>query len=198
MTSIGEEHNPYAAPQAALQLESVQSGPAAFYAMSPRKAAVMSVLTFTLYDLVFWYRHWAQLKRSGHDVAPAIRAFFAGFTSFSFVSILSMSREARGLESSSLRGLAGIYLGLNIGARLTDRILEGVPSLVLTAIVCACCAWVLATIQHAVNEVLEADNYRGPSNVGSTVGSVIAAAAGLALWIFALVSAVSPGWMDLE
>jgi len=199
MTSLSEEHNPYAAPEAELQVQGVQSQPAAFRPMSPRKAAVMSMLTFNFYDLVFWYWHWAELKKSGHDVSPFLRAFFAGFTSFRFVTILCTARAERDLESGpDLRSSAGIYLALNFGSRMADKALEGVPGLLVTMLACAGCAWVLATIQRGANEVLAADNYQGPSDSGVTASAILTGALGLVFWLFAIVGTVSPESVDFE
>lgn len=199
MTSLSEEHNPYAAPEAELLVQGVQATPAAFYPMSPRKAAVMSVLTLGLYDLVFWYLHWKRLKDSGHNVTPAFRAFFAGFTSFTFVTTLCATRTERGLDSSAdLSAGPAIYLALNIGARLSDKVLEGVPSLVFTMLACLGGAWVLATVQRAANEVLAADKYQGPSNSGATLGAIVSGAIGLVAWFFVILGTVSPESLDLE
>jgi hypothetical protein len=195
VTSLGDEHNPYAAPQAELQVQSVQSGTSAFYPMSSRKAAVMTVLTFGFYDLVFWFRHWNRLQDNGHDVTPLFRAFFAGFTSFGFVTRLCTARAERGLESGSgLRASPGIYLALNLASRLSDRLLDGVAGLAFTMLACAGAAWTLATIQDAANEVLEADNYRGPSNSGVSGGAIFAGAIGLILWFFVIAGSVMPEW----
>ena len=199
MTSLGEEHNPYAAPLAELQVQSVQSRPAAFHPMSPRKAAVMSMLTFNLYDLVFWYRHWTRLKESGHDVTPVFRALFAGFTSFGFLTTLCTTRAARGLESGpGLRASPGIYLGLNLAGRLSEKLLDGAPGMAVAILACAGCAWVLATIQQGANEVLAADNYQGPSNSGASLGAIIAGVAGVVVWLFAIIGSVSPESVYLE
>lgn len=196
MTSL-DEHNPYAAPEAELQVPSASARPAAFYAMSPRKAVVMTMLTLGFYDLVFWYRHWKRLKDNGYDFSPFFRAFFAGFTSFRFVSILRTARVERDLPSGEgLRASAGIYLGLNIASRISERILEGVPYLVLTVLACAGCAWVLATVQHAANEVLEADGSQGQSNSGVTAGAIFGAALGLAIWAFMIIDAVNPELLE--
>ena len=199
MTSLGhpaarsEEHNPYAAPKTELQAQSIESGVATFHPMSPRKAAVMSVLTFNLFDLVFWYRHWARLKANGHDVIPVVRALFSVFTAFGFVTRLCTARAERDLESrEGLRATPGIYLGLNLGARMSEKVLEGVPSVAVTLLGCAGCAWVLATIQRGANEVLAADNYRGPFNSGVSVGAIIAGALGLVFWLGVIVDAVNP------
>jgi hypothetical protein len=203
VTSVGEEHNPYAAPQAELQLRGAVSRPGAFYAMSPRKAAVLSVLTFNLFDIVFWYRHWKRLQETGHDVSPIWRAIFAAITSFSFVTTLSTERAARGLQSdfefvSPLRATPGIYLGLNLVSRVAERVLEGVPHLAATLLACTGCAWVLATVQRGANEVLEADAHGGPSNSGATVVSIIVGALGLLSWLLVILAAVSPESLGLD
>lgn len=199
MTSLGEEHNPYAAPLTELQVQSVPSGPAVVYPMSARKAAVMSMLTFSLYDLVFWYQHWKRLKESGQVVSPIVRAIFAPFAAFGFLTTLSSLRFARGLTSDSLlRATPFIYLGLKLATRISDKVLEGVSGLAFTMIACAAGAWVLATIQHGANEVLAADNYRGPANSGASLGAIFAGGLGLMLWSLAIVDAVSPETLDLE
>lgn len=197
--SLGEEHNPYAAPQSELRIQSasVQSGPAVLYPMSPLKAAIMSMLTFSIYDVVFWYQHWKRLKESGQDVSPIARAIFAPFTAFGFLTTLSSLRFARGLESGpTLRASPFVYLGVKLASRIADKVLEDGPNLVVTAIACAVSAWVLATIQHGVNDVLKTDNYRGPSNSGASWGAIVAGVIGLLLWFLGIIGVMLPESMD--
>lgn len=197
MTSLGEEHNPYAAPEADLQVQSVQSGPAVLYPMSPLKVALMSVLTFSFYDIVFWFLHWTRVKESGQDVSPIARTIFAPFMAFSFLTTVSSLRFARGLESDALlRATPFVYLVLKLTSRFADKALEGTTGLALSAVACVGGAWMLATIQHGANEVLNADNYRGPSNSGITWGAVVAGAIGLVLWIAVILEAVSPELLE--
>jgi len=184
VTSLDAEHNPYAAPQAELQVQAVGSGVAVVYPMSSRKAAVMSLLTLGLYDLVFWYRHWTRLKEGGHDVSPIVRTMFAPFTSFAFLTMLTSLRYPRGIESDSLLRLSPfVYFGVTFAGLVANKFLEGIPSLVATTLGCAASAWVLATIQRGANEVLAADNYQGPSNSGADWGAIVVGVIGLVIWL---------------
>lgn len=199
MTSLDAEHNPYAAPQAELQVQAIPSGPAVLYPMSPRKVAVMSVLTFSLYDRLFWYRHWTRIKESGHDVSPIARTIFAPLAAFSFLTMLTSLRYPRDLKSDSLLQMTPvIYFGVAVASRISDKFLDGIPGLVFMMLGAAASGWALATMQRGANEVLEADNYRGPSNSGASWGAILMGALGAALWLVAIVGAVSPDTLDLE
>lgn len=184
MTSLDEQHNPYAVPQAELQAQPARSGHAVLYPMSSRKAAVMSVLTLGLYDLVFWYRHWTRLKEGGHDVSPIARTIFAPLAAFSFLTTLTSLRYPRGIESGSLlRMTPFVYFGASSVGLATNKVLEGIPSLVSTVLGCVVSAWVLATIQRGANEVLAADGYQGPSNSGATWSTIVTGVIGLVIWL---------------
>jgi hypothetical protein len=188
--------NPYAAPRAELQPNSpsMPTGTAAFYAMSPRKALVMSVLTMGFYDLCFWWRHWRARREHGHEVSVFWRTFFAGFWAFDFKSSVSLALIERSLTPPALLTAApGIYLG----SFILDNVLSRLGFAGLGFVASALCVLVrggmLAVLQTSVNEVLKADDYRGPYNRGARPATIAIAIAGLLIWILGLVSAVN-GW----
>lgn len=163
------------------------------YPMSARKAAVMSALTMSAYDIVFWYRHWKRIKESGQDVNPIARTIFASITVFSLLTLLTSLRFARGIESGSrLRVTPFVYFGTTFASIVGGKLLTGIPGLVLTVLACAATAWVLFTIQRGANEVLAADKYQGPSNSGAGFATFAAGALGLVAWLGIILEAVSP------
>ena len=72
------ETNPYAPPKAAVaDVEPGTSVGTPFFAVSKTKLVIMSIATSTLYQLVWFYLNWRQVRRSGAMVAPFVRTLFA-------------------------------------------------------------------------------------------------------------------------
>jgi hypothetical protein len=75
--------NPYAPPTAAVADITPPDELAAqppFFAVSLAKLAVMSVCTFNLYDVYWFYKNWQQISdREQENVWPLMRAIFAVF-----------------------------------------------------------------------------------------------------------------------
>ena len=118
--------NPYAAP-------SVDSGFApgpqlghvvgSHYALSVTKLWVMSILSFGLYNLAFFYRHWAHLRdHHQQDVSPFWRAVFSPFTYFGFNSQVSDTANFRQVPLPAMMSAAPIvfFMASAIG-RVLDR-----------------------------------------------------------------------------
>lgn len=193
MTPDAEEVNPYAAPQAELRLPRIVSGPARFYPMSPVKAALMSILTMGMYDVLFWYRHWTRQKDSGQDVHPLLRTFFMVFTSFGFVTTLKSTMWARGLTvSTALRYAPAVYFGLTVVSRAADKALKGPTALLVSVVASAGGAWVLFTVQRGANDVLAHDEFRGPVNSDASPGAILSGLIGLFVWLFVVIFAANP------
>lgn len=188
--------NPYAAPRAELQqnVPSTRTGAAPFYAMSPRKAFVMSVLTMGFYDLCFWWRHWRARRQYGQDVSIFWRTFFAGFCAFDFKSSVSVALIERNLTPPPLLAAApAIYLGSFVLDNVLSRAGFAGVALVIGAVCEVIRAGILTTFQTAVNEVLKADDYRGPYNRGVRGATIAAAIVGILIWALTLVSTLN-GW----
>ncbi|NOT66254.1 MAG: hypothetical protein HOP06_09565 [Methylotenera sp.] len=66
-----------------------------FFAVSIPKLIVMSVCTFSLYDLYWFYKNWLSIKtRFSSDISPFWRAFFAFFYCYQcFSQINSFGQE---------------------------------------------------------------------------------------------------------
>jgi len=83
------QENPYSPPTAELVLpaDSRPESQAPFFAVSPLKLVVMSIFTFGLYELYWFYKNWQYLKlREKENISPFWRAFFGIFFCYSLFS----------------------------------------------------------------------------------------------------------------
>ena len=104
--------NPYAPPTA--HVEDVLAGPLTgtgdeaappFFAVSLVKLAVMSVCTFGMYELFWFYKNWQRIRaRDGSDIKPFWRAFFAVLYCYSCFRHIREHGEAMGLKSPIAAG----------------------------------------------------------------------------------------------
>jgi hypothetical protein len=189
--------NPYAAPSANLDTPLVTEPAhtsAAFYPMSPAKLVIMSVLTFGIYDLAFWWRQWSARRRTGEQLSVFWRTVFAGFTGFGFNNSLSVALTLRDRQLPPSLPLApGVYLASLVVGRVIDRMsLTTALALSLTLLIGLIRASALGVIQSAVNELLELEHYKGPFNRGLTAGSIIVGLLGILLWSVAMFGALFP------
>jgi hypothetical protein len=187
VTNEGADVNPYAAPTAELAPKPPASGAgqSSFYAQSPAKLAVMSILTMGVYDLAYWWRQWRAWRQSGHDVNVFARTIFSPLFAFGFRSNLDDALSARGRSAPSQLTFAPfVYLI----AQVLDNVLARLPlgpavtlgTAALARIVCA--AFALVTFQNAVAQVQEAEGYSGPVNRGASLGTIVAGALGALIW----------------
>ena len=73
------QRNPYAPPVTNVSdIADAAVANTPFFAVSLRKFAIMSVVTFGLYEFYWFYKHWSLVSRR-HDrpIMPGARAFFA-------------------------------------------------------------------------------------------------------------------------
>lgn len=68
--------NPYQAPAAQLS-ELKESAATVFFPVSVTKLLVLSICTFGLYEIYWFYRNWQLVKRrENSDIIPALRSIF--------------------------------------------------------------------------------------------------------------------------
>jgi Domain of unknown function (DUF4234) len=73
--------NPYAAPKARVD-DGAAAGEPAFFAVSRLKLVVMSVVTFGLYQIYWFYKNWKAMQASGARLNAPIRAVFYPLTAY--------------------------------------------------------------------------------------------------------------------
>lgn len=121
-------------------------GEAVFFPVSAMKFAIMSLLTFGLYELYWGYRQWSYLKRSqGLKISPFWRAWFQLFFTYGLLKYIRGTALQHGsrVEYSSGWLTVGYLVTLVIGSRLP------VPYGIVGAL-----AWLfLLPVVNAVNEV---------------------------------------------
>jgi hypothetical protein len=73
--------NPYAAPKARVE-DAAPEGEPAFFAVSRLKFVVMTVATFALYQIYWFYKNWQAMQASGAKLNAPVRALFYPITAF--------------------------------------------------------------------------------------------------------------------
>jgi hypothetical protein len=92
-----------------------------YFAVSTVKLALLSVCSFGIYELVWFYRNWKLEKaRSGEDLSPFWRTFFAPFYFHNLLTRMNQHAETSGLPEVSAGGLAAGFFVLNLAFRLPE------------------------------------------------------------------------------
>ena len=106
-----EAINPYEPPQSVVSNEVTSTASPIFFTTSTLKFVVMSICTFGLYELYWFYKNWVQVKaRDGTSISPFWRAFFAPFWAYSYFKYVKTSANENGVpESLSIGLLAAMY-----------------------------------------------------------------------------------------
>jgi hypothetical protein len=87
---------------------------AQFYSVSTSTLAVLQLVTFGLYSVYWFYKHWAVQKRARRlDISPFGRAFFAIFFVHRLFSAIDQGARATGVSTKwKHRSQATLYLML--------------------------------------------------------------------------------------
>jgi hypothetical protein len=94
-TGVSPESIP--APPPAAVAHVAPPAPAPWFVVGTAKLAVMSIATFGLYQVFWFYRHWQRARDVGHDdVWPAPRAFFAVIFAYPLFRDITDMAAARG------------------------------------------------------------------------------------------------------
>lgn len=95
-----------------------------FFPVSPKKLAIMSICTFGIYEIYWFYRNWKFLKESiGLNIRPFWRALFRLFFCHSlFENINNAAQERNIRESYKPWQLASAYILLIFTQRAPDPI----------------------------------------------------------------------------
>jgi len=93
-----------------------------YFTASTFKLSIMSVGTFGLYELYWFYRNWALIKaRTGQGISPVWRSAFAPIWAYScFRHIKNSAKDNKFTESLSIGVLAVIFFILQALWRLPD------------------------------------------------------------------------------
>lgn len=115
--------NPYAAPTAmAAEIQSAESDLPLFFSVSLLKLTVLSLCTFGIYELYWFYRNWKLKKaRDNSDISPFWRAFFGIIFCYQIFTHIRDEGASRGIQPPLAAGvLAAGWILLTLTWRLPD------------------------------------------------------------------------------
>lgn len=90
-----------------------------FFTTSTLKLTLMSICTFGLYDIFWFYKNWVFIQeRTGRKIKPLVRAIFAPIFAYScFKEIKITAKENEIFETLSIGSLTFAYIFLGITSR---------------------------------------------------------------------------------
>ncbi len=117
-----EDINPYEPPKSHIDVDASTIVARYFFTTSILKLVLMSICTFGLYELYWFYHNWVLIKeRTGKNIMPFWRAFFAPLWAYScFKHIKTSARENNIQESLSIGSLAVLYFIIEAFSGLPD------------------------------------------------------------------------------
>tara|TARA_R110001583_G_scaffold16561_5_gene67756 strand:- start:3250 stop:3873 length:624 start_codon:yes stop_codon:yes gene_type:complete len=161
-----------------------------FYVVSPKKFLIMFLGTMGGYALYWFYRHWENYKiASGHNVWPAVRAFFSiFFAPILFKNIASKQVDQSKEMSKKVDLLGTSYVLAYVASAAGDRLSAaniGNPytifmSLILMPVIC----WCLYQTQLIANSVCNDPN--GESNNTLSSLNYLWLVLGACYWVFTI------------
>jgi len=206
-----EDDNIYRPPQVDMEAPAPQAlgkpaTSAPFFQTSPVKVAVLSIATFGLYRLTWFYRHWARREKHGDDVSALGRTIFIVFFVYSLFERVNEEIDRWDLgttkrapsETSPVPGsgiahlqagpLALLFIGLSVGGYLVGRV-GGASTLALGSTMLSCVP--LAVAQKKINELNAKLGFDPAEGSAFTAGSIAALIIGALFWILVIVGRLS-------
>jgi len=104
------------------QFAKTNSANARYYSVSPEKLAVLSIITFNLYLLYWFYKNWqAAEEQEELDISPFWRAFFAPLFADSLFKIILATSQKQGYKGNySPLFLAVVFIIFYIAWKFSD------------------------------------------------------------------------------
>jgi hypothetical protein len=144
-----------------------------YFAASTLKLVLMSVCTFGIYELYWFYKNWVVIKQhTDQNLMPFWRAFFAPFWAYSCFKHIKLVAEERGISVSLSIGLLAFgYFVLQALWRLPDpywfiSFLSFAPIIPINTVV-------LAINQNIGGENYENSNFTTWNWVGLVTGGLL-------------------------
>ena len=130
--------NRYQAPDAELVERSTE--PERFFNVSPKKLAIMVVITLAMYNVYWFYRHYRQIKDvGGESFWPIPRALFNFLFAYNLYKRIYQAAKQKSIriQWSYQAALALAYVGLTLIYNFADTIspLYGNVSLLLLPLI---------------------------------------------------------------
>lgn len=155
-----------------------------FFPVSRFKLLVMSLVTFGLYQIFWFYKNWQLFKAAtGSNISPFWRAFFTGIYCYSLITKIRNRAKLRGIDADFSPFLLTVaWFGLTLCAQLPK------PYFLVSFL----SVIVLLPVQEIVNELngLVAPNHK--PNDRFSVWNIAAIVVGGSLTVLAIVGVLMP------
>src|SRR5690242_5728631 len=114
--------NPYAPPKAAVDdvAPAINTGEPVFFPVSRKKLIVLLIVTLTLYQLVWFYKNWAYVRKGGESVIPILRTIFSVLFCYSLFDRIRKHGAASGIRLEA-GFLATGWIACTILGNMVDR-----------------------------------------------------------------------------
>ncbi|MGD0651193.1 MAG: hypothetical protein ABSA97_08660 [Verrucomicrobiia bacterium] len=98
------------------------TGQPIFFPVTPLKLVAMSIVTFGIYEIYWFYKNWKLIKqRTDRNIIPFWRAFFAVIFCYPCFEEIQQVAKSRGVSFPSSPGFfAVVWIALTLTWRLPD------------------------------------------------------------------------------
>jgi hypothetical protein len=189
------ERNPYTPPMADVR-DVTAPDAQGFYVVSSRKFFLLYVLTFSIYGVYWFYRHWAQVKLERRaDLWPIPRAIFSIFFTHELARRIDARLRERGDPYAWSPGaIATLVVVLQLVNGLLDRLAwKGIGSPVtdfLSLLLLFPLAFAIHAMQRAANTAC--GDREGGGNSGITPANIVWLLLGGLWWLLVIAGLLLP------
>ncbi len=179
----------YAPPEA--DVSEPASGGVRYYIVAPFKFILLSLLTFTLYFVYWFYKNWQLIKIDDNDdIWPVPRSIFYIFFTHSLFTDVQESFKTQGRQWSWSPGLlATVFVVLTVINNVADRFIDYDSYSMWLGLWPLASAFVLTFLllpaQKAINAVCGDEG--GTSNARLTIANWIWMVLGGLMWLLVLI-----------
>ena len=118
-----EATSPYQTPNSTIEVAVESTSEPLYFTCSTLKLSVMSLVTFGIYDLYWFYKNWNLVRRhTGEGIMPFFRAIFSHLWSYSLFNRIRKSAQEKQLGVRLPAGLLAIafFLMNVVASRLAE------------------------------------------------------------------------------
>ena len=153
-------------------VDDVTSSDPSYFPVSPRKFVALSVLTWGLYEIYWFYKNWHFIReRDQSQILPWARALFAPLWYAALIGDLRKHVNDSSISVPSTVGLAAVYFLMSVTLRLPD------PFWLLAFLTFA----PILPLVHSINALNRTSEHYGRNSIWKARHSVLALFSGPAL-----------------
>jgi hypothetical protein len=189
--------NLYAPPQADMSKTPVAAGSDdSFYIVSQRKFLLMFILTFSIYQIYWFYKNWSNYKKQSQlqnsidsDIWPVARAIFAVFFIHALFRRVDQHADAKQRPlswdfSTHATILVVMMVVANLNGFVTNLVGQMLGSLIAIGLLGGICYY-LYNAQAYINK--SCGDVDGSANTQLTPANFVWMAIGIVVWVFTVI-----------